>query len=351
MNKISKKINIAVIGLGFGSQIHIPAFRSIPECDVTAICSANKEELERVASKFGIEKTFSDWEQLLKDNDIHAVSIATPPTVQTDIALMALENNKAVLCEKPLSFDLSSAETMAGSAQRSGLANMIDFEFPDIDQWQEAKNIIEKGSIGRIKHCSVSWNVMTYANKMNMDSWKTRTAEGGGVLNLFTSHVFYYLECLIGPISEVSAILSKAPWDPKSADTFNSISILFASGSTGNIAISNDAFHGNGHNLTIYGEKGTLVIDNTTSDYACGYSLYLGDIENEKFELLSSNEDLKNAAEDSRLVPVGKLVGRFVEWIRTGKKTAPDFSDGLRVQRLLDACRKSNMSGTRINIE
>ena len=209
MNKISKKINIAVIGLGFGSQIHIPAFRSIPECDVTAICSANKEELERVASKFGIEKTFSDWEQLLKDDDIHAVSIATPPTVQTDIALMALENNKAVLCEKPLSFDLSSAETMAGSAQRSGLANMIDFEFPDIDQWQEAKNIIEKGSIGRIKHCSVSWNVMTYANKMNMDSWKTRTAEGGGVLNLFTSHVFYYLECLIGPISEVSAILSK----------------------------------------------------------------------------------------------------------------------------------------------
>ena len=351
MDKISKKINIAVIGLGFGAQIHIPVFKSIPGCEVAAICSSNEEELMRVSSQFGIERSFSDWEHLLESDNIHAVSIATPPAVQTDIALMALKNNKAVLCEKPLSFDLSSAETMAASAQRSGLANMIDFEFPEIDQWQEAKNIIDNGSIGRINHCSVSWNVLSYANKMDIDSWKTRSDEGGGVLNLFTSHVFYYLESLLGPMSEVSAILSKAPWDKKSADTFNSISTLFDSGATGNISISNDAFRGNGHNLTIFGEKGTLVIDNTTSDYACGYNLFLGNIKNQKFELLSSNEDLKDSAEDSRLVPVGKLIGRFVEWIRTGKKTAPDFSDGARIQRILDACRKSNLSGTRINIE
>ncbi len=77
---------------------------------------------------------------------------------------------------------------------------MVDFEFPDIDEWQQAKTLLDQGGVGNLRHIAVTWNVQTYANRMGLSSWKTRMEDGGGTLYSFVSHVFYYLEWFAGSI-------------------------------------------------------------------------------------------------------------------------------------------------------
>src|SRR5437660_7619104 len=87
------------------------------------------------------------------------------------------------------------------------MANMVDFEFPEIPLWQKAKMILDEGGVGRLRHMAVNWNIEVYAIKMGLSSWKTRLSEGGGTLFSFVSHVFHYLEWILGPMRQLSCNL------------------------------------------------------------------------------------------------------------------------------------------------
>ena len=350
MSKDPRIINVGVIGAGFGAQVHTPAFLSQPGCKVTALYSNSSDKAKTLSEKLGIEKSYIDWKLMLDDPDIDAVSIAMPPSMQADIALEAMSKGKAVLCEKPLAIDFSSAKKMAQAAEQSGLANMIDFEFPAISQWENAKSILENGDIGRLKHLSVSWNVETYANKMGLDVWKTRSEEGGGVLNQFTSHVFHYLEWFAGPITDLSARIIKAPGDKRTGDTLNIISVIFSSGVCGAISVSNDSYLGNGHRIEFYGELGTLILHNNTPDYVDGFRLLLGTRDSGALKPVCSDVDQEKKLDDNRITPVSRITGRFLNWIRTGKKETPDFNAGVRVQHLMEAAKEANSSNKTIKV-
>ncbi len=345
MEKSLKKIKVGVIGLGFGRQIHIPAFNSHPNCEVTAVCSAELQDTSDVAAQLGIPKVFKDWNEMLDDPDIDAISIATPPGVQTDIAISALSKGKAVFAEKPLALNNIEANRMVQAAEQANVANMIDFEFPEIEEWQNARSILDRGDIGKLRHIAVSWNVETYANKMRLNSWKTRLEDGGGALNSFASHVFYYLEWFAGPIKGISSRMYKFPGDNRTGDTLDILCIELESGVPASLSISNHAFLGNGHRLEFYGDQGTLVLDNPSSDYVSGFRLLLGTRKTNKLEVVNSNEHLRKDVKDARVIPVSRMVERFVRWMETGLPEQPSFKSGSRVQDLLEAARRSSESG------
>ena len=351
MSKDPKIINVGIIGAGFGAQVHTPAFLSHPGCKVTALYSQAPDKVKTISEKLNIQKAYTDWRLLLQDPEIDAVSIAVPTAIQADITLKAISEEKAVLCEKPLAMDLSSAKKMAQAAEKSGLPNMVDFEFPEIALWKSAKSILENKDIGVLRHLSVSWNVETYVNKMALDSWKTHSEEGGGVLNLFTSHIFHYLEWFAGPIVNLSARVLKSTQDKRTADTLNIISVLFSSGASGSISVSNDSFLGNGHRLEFYGDQGTLILDNNTSDYVNGFHLLIGIRGYSELKPVPMDAVLGEEINDNRIAPVSHITGRFLNWIRTGKKEKPDFNDGVRVQHLMEAAKEANSSNKTIKID
>jgi predicted dehydrogenase len=73
----TKTINIAIIGLGFGAEF-IPIYQKYPGVTLAAICQRNKSKLDEIGNAFGIEKRYTDYDELLKDPDIYAVHINTP---------------------------------------------------------------------------------------------------------------------------------------------------------------------------------------------------------------------------------------------------------------------------------
>ena len=82
---------------------------------------------------------------------------------------------------------------------------MIDFNFHQIMAWQRAKQMLDAGAIGALRHVTVHWHVESRAIQMRMRNWKTLGGDGGGVLGNFISHCFHYLEWFCGPIAGLSA--------------------------------------------------------------------------------------------------------------------------------------------------
>ena len=339
-------VRVGVIGIGFGQRAHVPAFSAIRGCEVVALCASTRERAAKVAERLGVPGAHGDWHSLVENGEIDAIAIATPPSIQPEIAAAALESGKAVFCEKPLAASLADAERLAALAERTGAPNMLDFELPEIPVWSRARAILDEGGIGPLLHIAVNWYVETYASRMGLSSWKTRTADGGGTLNNFMSHVFYYVEWFAGRIEAVSVQFLRAPEGVVSGDALVVGALMLESGVPVAVTVSSNAFLGNGHRVTFYGSDGALVLENTTADYANGFQLCCGTRDTgalERIEVGASGLTLPD--EDGRVPLVTSLATRFVDWIRRGVPAKPDFADGLRVQRLIDAAQRSHESG------
>jgi len=236
-------LNIGVIGLGFGSQVHVPAFRRDPRCRVTAIAGRDKAKAAGVAERLSIESSHGDWRAIVENPDIDAVSIAVTPCEQAAIAIGALEAGKHVFCEKPVAANGAQAAGMIEAAMGKRAVHAVDFIFPELPLWIRARELIREGRVGEIRHAVVSWQVETYASKVKARSWKNDSTQGGGVLNNFVSHVVYNIEWLFGDIAAVSAAL-RGPED--GAETCVEATLDMRAGFPVILSVASDAFLGDG---------------------------------------------------------------------------------------------------------
>lgn len=343
------KVRVGVVGIGFGQQVHVPAFRANPRCEVVAICARTQERASQVAARLGVARAFGDWRRMIEDPSIDAIAITTPPSVQAEIAVAALAERKAVFCEKPLATSKAAALEMVTAAEQAGVANMVDFEFPEIEEWRRAKSVLDSGGIGNLRHVAVSWNVETHANKIGLRSWKNSVEDGGGTLNSFASHAFYYLEWFSGAIKRLWASMFRAPGDHRTGDTLAVLCLELESGVAALFSISSHAFLGNGHRVEFYGDEGTLMLNNGTSDYTRGFQLLHGTRASNSLEVICPRDCSGAVGSDGRIAVVARLVERFVNWIDTGIPSKPSFKEGLRVQSLLEAARRSDVLGCWVN--
>jgi predicted dehydrogenase len=334
-------VTIGLVGAGFGQQVHAPAFQSLPGCELRAICASRIERAQQAAQTLGIPQATDDWRELVADPDIHALALAVPPSLQAEIALAGAQAGKHLFCEKPLALNVSQAQRILAAARHSKIVHAMDFIFPEIGAWRKARELLRSSALGRIRHAALTWRLETYAYRSHADSWKTRAASGGGTLNNFASHTFYYLEWLLGPIEKVSARFA-----PRGVEVEARIDawIEFAAGFSGTVSIAADAFLGRGHCLEVYGDSGTLVLENATKDHARGFKLSLGTRAAPCLAAIEAADDDSHA--DGRVYPVSRIAGRFIEAIRSGRNAVPNLEDGLRVQVLLDALRLADRSGS-----
>jgi predicted dehydrogenase len=328
---MSRRIRVGVIGLRFGSQVHIPAFRSDTRCEVIALAGRDAGKAAGVARDLGVPASYADWRELVAASDIDAVTIAVPPAAQPAIIAEAARHGKHVFCEKPLAASVADARQALVSVEATGVVHGIDFIFPEIAAWQQARTLLAEGAIGRPVHFAYTWRTETYASRTNAPTWKNRPDEGGGVLGNFASHAFYNIEWLLGGIQEIEGLAF--PRDRRRGRAIDGV-VRLENGVVGNLSVSTDAFLGSGHGVEIYGDEGTLVLHNSTSDYATGFRLSLGTRVSGALVCVFTGDDA-GAEVDGRLAPVSRLVRRFIDAIRGGTAMTPNLADGVRVQELL----------------
>ncbi|WP_426441680.1 Gfo/Idh/MocA family protein [Bradyrhizobium genosp. P] len=338
-------VRIGIVGCNYGRLVQLPAFRVDPRCEVVALAGRDADRTTELAKAARVPLAFGNWEQLVEHPDVDAVAIATEPNLQPEIAVRALGLGKPVFAEKPMAADLAQAKRMAHAAEESGRMTTVDFNFCEILTWRRAKALLDEGAIGRLRHVEVSWNVENYGTRMRIRNWKT-LGNGGGVLGNFVSHCLHYLEWFCGPINGMSARLSSLPDEP-TMETNAGISMSFASGAAGNLVMSCASYLGSGHRLEFYGEDGTLMLINDSTDYMRGFRLRLAQ------RPATAMSDVETVDEtdlrfpsDGRIAPVSRLATAFIDGIERGLHTPPGFAEGFRVQVLLDIARRANDVGT-----
>jgi predicted dehydrogenase len=338
-------IRIGIVGCNYGRLVHLPAFRLDPRCRVIALAGSDAARTAKLALVSNIPLAFGSWEELVDHPDVDAVTIAAPPKLQPAIAMRALKQGKPVFAEKPIAASMVDAEAMARAASSSGLATMVDFNFSAILRWRKAKELIDQGAIGRLRHVAVNWNVENYATRMRIRNWKTLGADGGGALGNFVSHSFHYLEWLCGPIGCMSARLSGPPDDP-AIETNATISMTFQSGAAGSLVMSCASYLGSGHRLEFYGEDGTMTLINATPDYMRGFELHLARRPTAALVPIDIDDPVdRDFPADGRIAPVSRLGATFLQAIADGGTAVPGFAEGLRVQALLDTARRASNGG------
>ena len=248
---------------------------------------------------------------------------------------------KAVFCEKPVAPTVSLARAMLRAVEDARVVHAVDFLFPELAAWKRASQIIHGGELGTIHQFDLSWKVETYAHRMRSNSWKLRNDEGGGTLNNFVSHSLYYLEWLFGPIVKVAARLAS---DAGPGDSRVDAWLAFEGGLRGSLSVAANAFLGPGHRLDVYGENGTLVLENRSADHASGFQLWAGTRQNPSLTPVDC-EDQAAVTGDGRVAATGAIVRRFLGAVLTGDSLNPNLADGLRVQQWIGCIRAADASG------
>ncbi len=341
-------IYLGIVGSNYGRTVQLPAFRADPRCQVVALAGGDAARTAELARAADVPKAYTGWRALVEDPDVDAVAIATLPSLQPDIAIRALELGKPVFAEKPLAGDLASARAMLHQSKLAGRPTMVDFNFPQVMSWLRAKEMLEAGAIGRLRHVTVHWHIENRAIQMRMRNWKTAGDSGGGVLGNFISHCFYYLEWFCGPIVGLSARISGLP-DDSTLETTVAMALQFKSGPLASLSMSCASFAGPGHRIEFFGEDGTLVLHNPGADYMRGFELQLSKRLAAMVRIpVSDPTDAQYP--DGRIAPVARLAKQFLDAIERGGTCKPGFAEGYRVQRLIDAARRSHEQGAWIEL-
>lgn len=336
-------IRLGIVGINYGRLVQLPAFRADPRCEVVAMAGSNAERTAEAVKAVGVRKGTGNWRDLVEDEEVDAISIATMPSLQAEIAIAALKAGKPVFAEKPMASTLADARAMLQAAKESGLPTGIDFNFTEIMVWHRAKAMLEAGAIGRLRHVAVHWHVENYAIQMRMKNWKTVRDDGGGVLGNFISHCFHYLEWFAGPIAGMSAHVSGLAGDAD-LETTVAMAMDFKSGTACSLSMSCASFRGTGHHIEFFGEDGTLLLHNPTADYMRGFELTYAKRPG-AMERVPVDDPADAPHPDGRIAPVSRLAKKFFDAIEGGAQTAPGFAEGYRVQRLIDAAKRSHAQG------
>src|SRR6188508_270285 len=116
----TRKLNIAVIGLGFGAEF-IPLWQKHPHSDCYAICQRNTDKLREVGDYWGVEKRYTSYEDVLNDPNVDAVHINSPIPDHGWMSIAALKAGKHVSCTVPMATSIAECKQIVDLVKKTGL--------------------------------------------------------------------------------------------------------------------------------------------------------------------------------------------------------------------------------------
>lgn len=354
-----QRIRVGIIGTGFGARVHAPILRAHPGFDVQAIASVTRGDSTRIQSESGVDRVYADWRQMLDREKLDLLVVASAPDLHREMAFGGFERGLHVLCEKPMALDIAEAESMCDAQRRAGRHGFINHEFRFRPARLCVREALRQGAIGdvvQVNYQNIGGGYLArQARRLN---WLGSRSAGGGVLGAIGSHMFDSLRFWTGrEVQNVSGQLETlvAEVDPdgrgaehRTADdsfrTFGHLSggIPFSLSyvvSSGGLARSE---------LDIQGTEGCLrMVDDGHVLLARGdEALRASDLP----ALSPAPPQLPGSA--ARYPFLYPFVDRLHRMLTEGAEDPlmPTFADGLAVQGILDAVRRSSDEGRRIEV-
>lgn len=358
-----------MIGYAFMGRAHSNAWRQVSaffkprlQPRLKVLCGRTRAGLDAAAARFGWEETATDWRAVVERDDIDVVDICTPGDSHAEIAIAAARAGKAVLCEKPLANSVRDAERMLAAVRKARVTHMLCHNYRRIPAVVLAKRLIDEGKLGTIRHFRGVYLQEWLVDPMAPRVWRLdRKRSGSGALGDLGSHVVDLARYLVGEIADVSGAMAtfvkRRPLPENrrrmaavTVDDAAVAAVRFANGALGTIEATRMAPGRLNHNrFEINGSLGSLAFDLERLN-----------------ELQVHIESPRSATRGFRTViatdpaqhpyvkawwPPGHVIGwehtfthtvlDLLEGMADRRSPAPNFDDGVKNQRVLEAIERS----------
>ena len=256
-----KKFGFGIIGCGVISSWHADAIRAIPEAELVACSDIVEKKARAMGEKYGID-WYTDFNEILRRDDIDIVNISVPSGLRRDIAIPAAKAGKHIISEKPLEVTLEKCDEIIKAARDNNVKLGVIFQSRFSDDAKVLKKALDKGKFGKLVYgeASVKW----YRTQEYYDSagWRgTWALDGGGALMNQSIHAIDFLQWLMGDVESLSGYTALLSHKRMETEDTAVASLRFKNGALGAIIGMTSAYPGYAKRIEIYGTKGTAVIE------------------------------------------------------------------------------------------
>ncbi len=197
-------LGIAIVGCGgISLQNHLPGLALCKDVSVVALCDSNAATLEAARQKTGAPVASTDWAEIVKRDDVHAVIIATPNAFHPPIAIAAARAGKHILSEKPLALNYADARAMADEADKAGVRSMTAFTYRFVPAMRYLHHLVTQGDLGQPYHYR-SCRLQDWGTR-NVGWRQQKALAGTGEIGDMLSHRIDFAHHLVGPMRRMVA--------------------------------------------------------------------------------------------------------------------------------------------------
>lgn len=279
---MSKPIQVGLIGTKFMGRAHSNAlaqvahFFELPRTPVMRIAvGRNAKELAAFAAKWGWQQITTRWQDLVDDDELELVDVATPNDLHAEPALALLAAGKHVACEKPLAGTLADARAMRDAARKAKRAKtFVWYNYRRCPAVALAHQLVKEGRIGRVYHVRATY-LQSWGGPETPMLWRfDKNAAGSGAHGDLNAHIVDMCRFVTGEeLVEIHGAVARTfveertvPGTKKRAKSTVDDAVLFLASLSGGGVASFEASrlaapHQNANSLEVNGEKGSLRFD------------------------------------------------------------------------------------------
>ena len=297
-----------------------PALVSAERSELAVVSRRRPELAEAFARRFGARRWHADWRDLVRDDEIDAVYIATPVALHAPIAIAAAAAGKHVLCEKPMALDVEECDRMVASAATAGVELGVAYYRHLYPIVQRIRQLLAEGAIGRPAMAQLNAFERFDPPRGHPRAWLLDPAQsGGGPMFDFGCHRIEVLLDLFGDVADVGALRGNVLFDRTVEDTAV-VTLRFSPGPLAVVAVAHAAVEPQ-DTLDIFGSEGSLHVARLN-----GSTLRVVRGGTETIE--------QHPAPENAHLP---LIQQFVDAVVGGGRPAVDGMAGRAVNQVLEA--------------
>lgn len=206
-----EQVNWGIIGCGNVTEKKSgPAFNKVANSRLVAVMRRNAEKAADYAKRHGVPKWYSDADDLINDNEVNAVYVATPPKYHAVYAIKAMRAGKAVYVEKPMAMNEAECREMIAVSHETKQPLFVAFYRRALPYFIEIKRLINSGAIGEVKMVQLKFHSPAKPEELNPEmvkGWRVDPSiSGGGHFHDMASHQLDYLTYLLGSVKTIKSV-------------------------------------------------------------------------------------------------------------------------------------------------
>jgi predicted dehydrogenase len=209
------RIGVGMLGYAFMGKAHTNALKKLPYMlyppvavpRLVAISGRNAEAVREAAQRYGYERYYTDWRQLIEDPDVQLFDNGGPNDAHAEPCIAAAQAGKHILCEKPLGRTAEESKAMLDAVTKAGVKHMVAFNYRFVPAVRQIRDLIESGALGRIYHWRAVYLQEWIADPDFPMVWRLdKERAGSGALGDLGAHIIDLARYLVGEPARIAAL-------------------------------------------------------------------------------------------------------------------------------------------------